>query len=397
MDSARLQRLELTNFRGFAELALDFERDLTVLVGANGAGKTTLLDALVYCLWHSHTLPGDDLDCQPKDIRLGAEESLVHLSIGNDSGQSTKATWHARMFETRMKHEWQPGRFAAQRVVVYRVNRHARDLTPGTTQPRTWTRRDALETWHDASANYAEFFHWYKEMEDLENEQMRYEDGRENVQLAVVRRAITSLLPEFSTIRVRRHLPPMATQSVLAFRKGEYELPFDALSEGERTTIAMVGDLARRLTLMSDSANPLEQAVTVVVDEVEQHAHPGWQRQFIIRLRKTFPNAQFIVTTHSPVIVSEVKAHQLRVLKNYRLVETQHGSARTANTILEDVFHVPPRRQDVHDALDNLADAIEDDRFTEADILLAQLDKMVPDGSPDIVYYRELLRRLREP
>ena len=383
-----LQRLELQNFRGFEELTLDFERDLTVLVGANGAGKSTVLDGIVAA--RSRQIAFMDLRSEAGRVAIRTEwrdsqdrPSLTHLEwIRSPEGELHRPTG-----------SWQP-----HVLFVYRVNRHVYDLTPGAGHTRYSQRWSADSHWDDASASYQDFFHWLKALEDIENEQVRYEGGSPNPQLAAVKRAITALLPELQEIRVRRHMPPFSDKPVLMLRKGDIELPFDALSEGERTTIAMVGDIARRLVLLGEGEDPLQTAATVLIDEIEQHAHPGWQRQILRRLRHTFPNLQIITTTHSPVIVSEVEPRHLRVLRNFALVPPEHGPGRDANAVLEDIFDVSPRREDVQKAIDDLASAIDDDDLDRADQLLAQLDELVPGGAdPDILYYRDLLARLREP
>lgn len=383
----RLKRLELENFRGFEKLALDFEDDLTVLVGANGAGKTTVLDAIVRV-----AMP----NTQPADLRAGTQGFKVRLSIEADHDTySNELLFSLPPAGAASSGTFQVGG-SAPPVFVYRVNRQVKDLTPdaaSTSYSKQWS---AMAGWEDASASYEDFFHWYKAVEDMENEQIRYENGSANPQLAVVRRAIMALLPEFSAMRVRRQMPSFSTKPVLVLRKGDVELPFDSLSEGERTTIAMVGDIARRLVLLGEHDDPLQTSATVLIDEIEQHAHPGWQRQILRRFRHTFPNVQLITTTHSPIIVSEVEPRQLRVLKDFALVPSEHGTGRDANTVLEDVFEVSPRTEEVQDRLNTLAAAIDSDEFEKADRLLAELDMLVPGGAdPDIIYYRNLLALMR--
>jgi hypothetical protein len=384
----RLQRLELENFRGFEKLVLDFEPDLTVLVGANGSGKTSILEAVVHAWGTGHL---NLIDLPPtatyQVVRLtcsGADG--VHPLVGFEWQRGADNLWGGNAY----------GRENRPPLSMYRVNRQVRDQTPDPARTSYSQKWSAQDQWQDASASYEDFFHWLKALEDIENEQVRYEGGNPNPQLAAVKRAVLELLPEFQEIRVRRHMPPFSEKPVLMLRKGDIELPFDALSEGERTTIAMVGDIARRLVLLGQHEDPLQTAATVLIDEIEQHAHPGWQRQILRRLRQTFPNVQLITTTHSPVIVSEVEPRHLRVLKDFALVPPEHGPGRDANAVLEDVFGVPRRKQDVQEALDALAKAIEDERFDEADQLLARLDTMIPGGAdPDIVYYRNLLALTR--
>jgi predicted ATP-binding protein involved in virulence len=382
----RLKRLELENFRGFEKLALDFEDDLTVIVGANGAGKTTVLDAIVA------TKRPEGL--KRADARTAGARITAQLTAHGGDAQVTAIHY---TFHADGSGGGGPSHAGELPVMfVYCVNRQVNDQTPdsgSTSYSKVWS---ATDRWYDASASYEDFFHWFKSVEDMENEQIRYESGSANPQLAAVRRAITALLPEFREMRVRRQMPSFSTKPVLMLRKGNVELPFDSLSEGERTTIAMVGDIARRLVLLGEHEDPLQTSATVLIDEIEQHAHPGWQRQILRRLRHTFPNIQLITTTHSPIIVSEVEARQLRVLKDFALAPSEHGPGRDANAVLEDVFDVPPRKEEVQDRLNALAVAIDSDEFEKADRVLAELDVLIPGGAdPDIIYYRNLLALMR--
>ena len=75
-----------------------------------------------------------------------------------------------------------------------------------------------------------------------------------------------------------------------------------ALSDGLKL-MAWVGDLVTRLSQAFPNAeNPLEQEGIVLIDEIDIHLHPTWQRQILSQLRRTFPKIQFIVTTHSPLV-----------------------------------------------------------------------------------------------
>lgn len=106
---------------------------------------------------------------------------------------------------------------------------------------------------------------------------------------------------EFDELQVKRN--PLR----LAVKKNGREYSVDQLSDGEKCTLALIGDLARRLALANqNSENPLAGSGIVLIDEIELHMHPSWQRKVFPVLRKTFPNIQFIVTTHSPQVLGEV-------------------------------------------------------------------------------------------
>jgi len=95
---------------------------------------------------------------------------------------------------------------------------------------------------------------------------------------------------------------------------GSRALPFRMLSDGERNMLAMVADIARRAAILNPHLE--ERALTqtpgiVLIDEIDLHLHPRWQRRVVDNLRETFPNLQFIATTHSPFIIQSLRAGEL--------------------------------------------------------------------------------------
>lgn len=85
------------------------------------------------------------------------------------------------------------------------------------------------------------------------------------------------------------------------------------LSDGYKTLLSLVVDLASRMALANPQmANPLEAPAIVLIDEIDLHLHPEWQRRVAGDLLSTFPNAQFILTTHSPYVVASINNHLMR-------------------------------------------------------------------------------------
>ncbi len=120
--------------------------------------------------------------------------------------------------------------------------------------------------------------------------------------MKAVKTAILSMLDGCSNLRVARK-----PRLQMKIDKGNISLNVSQMSDGEKCTMALLGDLARRLTLANPTLeNPLLGIGIVLIDEIELHMHPSWQRKILSTLKNAFPNVQFIVTTHSPIILSEV-------------------------------------------------------------------------------------------
>ncbi|MCE7553614.1 AAA family ATPase [Aliivibrio fischeri] len=123
------------------------------------------------------------------------------------------------------------------------------------------------------------------------------------------------------------------------------------LSQGEKSLFSLVGDIARRLVLLNPNMgkNALLGSGVVIIDEIDLHLHPKWQQEVLTKLSEIFPNIQFIVTTHSPQILSTVKHNSIYIIENkdnsFTLKQPSFSLGSEANMLLEDIFCIDSRPQ----------------------------------------------------
>jgi predicted ATP-binding protein involved in virulence len=130
----------------------------------------------------------------------------------------------------------------------------------------------------------------------------------------------------------------------------------------------------------------------VLIDEIELHLHPSWQRRVLGDLTRTFPNCQFIVTTHSPQVLSEVPNEAVIVVKDfqcYRPAAPTEG--RDANAILSEVFDVPARPAATVAELDAISDLLDSRRYEEAHARLDRLAAKITERDPEVQGFRTTL------
>ena len=126
-------------------------------------------------------------------------------------------------------------------------------------------------------------------------------------------KAICSVIPSISDIWVEAS----SGDDVVFVKNDSVDITIKQLSDGQRTFLGLVADLVRRLIMLNPKLNnPLEGKGIVLIDEVELHLHPKWQQSVLLNLLEAFPNIQFIVTTHSPQVLTTVKQSQIRILSN---------------------------------------------------------------------------------
>ncbi|WP_278481587.1 AAA family ATPase [Achromobacter insolitus] len=398
----KLESLSLANCGGFEQLDIAFEPDVTLIAGVNGVGKSTVLHALAVLL--SRAMPeftpsrSAPLYFTDDDIHGGKTSLAVSTRIQID-GQ----TINAGVQRLRAADE-KGDRFmllrqteAASTVTDFAQALNARTLTgeleagiketraalatlktaahlplavyfspkrqlPG--QPRSLPEAKPFEpsiaygrALHDREVELREFMHWFRTQEKLGADG----EPRRLKVLDVLRAVISELVPEFSNLRIQE-------QPRLGFVVDKRGQPFylHQLSDGERGLLALVFDLTRRLAIANpDTDSPIAEGVALVmIDEIELHLHPKWQRDVIKRLPSIFKRCQFVITTHSPQVIGEVEARCVRLL-TWRdgkvVVDTPAMAYGTdSNWILSVLMGAEEISQEVEAKLENVSRLISD-------------------------------------
>jgi predicted ATP-binding protein involved in virulence len=377
----KIRSLRMQNFRGFEDETITFNEPLTVLVGVNGAGKTSVLDALVIA---SGPVVFDEADVNDKSLNIAKSDDLrngakkLSLLVVVDGG--TIKVVKLRGQEPTVTASPQAVSEFWTLVVYYRCERavtfsfkEKNIFDPEVEEGPRGSIIGALDAGADGFGN---FFRWFRAREDVENqEKIKRKDFKaEDPQLRAVRHAVESMLPGFSGLRIERDPLHMVVS------KGTNEFLIDQLSAGERGLLTLVADLARRLSLSSELDDPLHGEALVLIDEIELHLHPAWQRHVLPSLLRTFPRCQFVVTTHSPQVLSEVPTESVVLLRDFKFhLPAAPTSGRDSNAILEEVMDVSERPKDVANAFDKVRVLLDEARFDEARTQLETLRKRVTD------------------
>ncbi|MEQ1528994.1 MAG: AAA family ATPase, partial [Methylococcales bacterium] len=170
------------------------------------------------------------------------------------------------------------------------------------------------------------------------------------------------------------------------------KLKVEQLSDGIRGILAMVGDIAYRCIKLNPhlGLNAAKESTGIVmIDEVDMHLHPSWQQTILGGLTQAFPKIQFIVTTHSPQVISTVSSHQIRILDGDKVYSAEAGTkGAEASRILKRIFEVEPRpQQDPNTQLLNqYLDLVYADRWNNQEALAKrkQLDAIYQNNEPEL-------------
>jgi predicted ATP-binding protein involved in virulence len=156
---------------------------------------------------------------------------------------------------------------------------------------------------------------WFAYQEDIERrEQSQRQDFEYRLSiLETVRQAICQMMPGCSNPRTL--INPLRLVVTFQYLNGHQEiLSLNQLSDGYRTTLALVMDLARRMAQANPHQTIQQSEAIVLIDEVDLHLHPIWQQHILVDIMATFPKAQFIVTTHSAQVLTTIKPEHIILL-----------------------------------------------------------------------------------
>ena len=222
-------------------------------------------------------------------------------------------------------------------------------------------------------------------IERLKNSRYRYQDK----QLTAVRTAISAFMPNLSNIRVQRK-----PRLHMAVDKDGQPLNVMQLSQGEKSLMALVGDIARRLAMMNPELdNPLQGDGIILIDEVDMHLHPSWQRNLVQRFTDTFPNCQIVLSTHSPLVISDQKNILVYLLSNGEIGALPPLYGADVNTVLLEAMDTDVRNPEINEKLNDLLDAIHDADIDAAKKFLEVLETELPSSNMELAKARLLLRK----
>lgn len=378
-QSWHVDRLVLENFRRYEHLTIDLSRDVTLLIGENGSGKTAVLDAIAVML----SLPVKELGGDPRGFKV---EDARLTPDDLDSARRTATIepsfpvhgWIEAVLEEN-SYSWET-KLSSARGRTTRTGSDAQDfardlsrsalemsehgeihpilpviasygvdrlLTTGKAKNSHGTSRLATyETALDARSDLKRSSPFVSSLFQQVLAAQAYGDEYPTAarrQFEAIERACTIVLEPVGWSRLRWN--PLIDGLTL-FHPDHGTLPLDRMAAGTRIAAGLTIDLASRMARANPGLGAAELLTQtpgiVLVDEIDLHLHPIWQQRIVPSLREAFPRVQFILTTHSPQVISTVEPENIRILTERGIVIPEHSIGLRSNVVLQKLQGVDP-------------------------------------------------------
>ena len=372
----KIKRLSLKNFRCYDDLNIEFEDKLTVIVGENGKGKSAIFDGIVVGLAsYLDAFGGVVRKLKKTDVRRvpiydASNKNIVSMDKKLPVTFSLEAEAEGKALESKISYDGKDTSYEQDDFVKFAEEKKAAALEDKATilpalayygTSRIWVDSNLLKEKEidlsmrsfgygeclDPSSSYTTFGTWYRHMINV----ISKSEGSKKEEYIMIMEAVCKALDNclhsisLSNIDYNKQI-----DSFVVTHPDMGQLLVDNLSDGFRAIISMAADLAYRLVRLNPQLGA--RAVTdtpgvVMIDEIDMHLHPVWQQTVLMDFMKAFPSLQFIVSTHSPHVLSTVPAEAIRILawttkfEGVRFVDFSYGAEITQ--ILNDIQNVGSR------------------------------------------------------
>ena len=431
----RLSKINILNYKGFEQCEVEFNPKVNVFIGSNASGKTTMLTAILKSVYSvtrkfSQLSRHKELNLSPDDVNYNAKFCLIDATLKDFPNYEslvnavvyTKPLTKEDLNSIKVKqksaeeliktyeNELSTSPFTIPIFKFYPANRGG--LTYAEQRSQKSYLVSQLEAWsnlYQDAISYSRFFNWFFEQETDELRLQR--DVKDfTIQNPALRDVRSALSLAFELLGYGRNIKIKSTQVkregnstltpnlILENTETKQEESLDNKSDGEKAIITLISDIAYNLSLAKDFMKDntfLNSPGIVIIDEIETHLHPNWQRQIVPILTTVFPNIQLFIATHSPQIVGSVKSDSVFICDNFHVNKvTLKTKGEDTNSLLKYIFNATDRPKEYMDLLQKFYEGIENNAtYEQLEQIIGEVKRIESEDNSDSI--SDLLNEMR--
>jgi predicted ATP-binding protein involved in virulence len=410
----QIQQLTVKNFKKFRECRIEFDPHFNLLVGDNATGKTSVLDALAIAIdaWflgmrtaekaggiygdEVHLVPIPHLDSTTFEKQFPARIEAKGLVQGQtiewsrellrEGGKATIGrTKEIASLAEQADHAVREGKEVVLPLICsYGAERlwfESSHLNkPRKKEDNTPRRPSRFDGYRDCTAfniQESDLIAWMQAEYSASRQR-----GVPTIAWSAMRGAILACVEYTTDLFFDDRLNEFVVRM-----EGLGDQLFSNLSDGQRIMLTLIGDLVRRVVILNPHLGEkalLETPGVALVDELDLHLHPKWQRRVIHDLKKTFPRVQFIATTHSPQLIGEALPEEIRILENGGVFRPDRSFGVDSSEILEEVMKSNRRNIEIDRLLKDLSELIDREDIDRAREVLSQVEERLGANDPEV-------------
>ena len=417
----KIKQLKLKNFRGFeGEHSVVFHDRLpTVIIGVNASGKTTVVHALFQLLsfqiFRMFPVSGENASYSGTDVSVGKEKCSLSIDYYYSENRGLKKG-HLGTGFSRLQ-----GKIPYIEKTPDSFNEHIKNILYGKDENLLPVflyfpaiRNTAIEEFSELNEkkygrdkrlnifrriyqdtiDISRLTDWYIEQENIQNrERVRLKDlSYSSPRFSSIMRGVLSFLNIFLGENSKLNLgeDEEGAQTIFVNKSGK-NIEFEQLSAGEKMIFGLVFEISYRMSIANPKTeNPLLAEGIVLIDELELHLHPKWQANVLNALHETFPNVQFIATTHSPLVINNLKKEQLIVVDDAKIIQGDKIAnvyGKNADWIIEYLMGAPTRPKEIEERISIIWSYLDDENLhiDKAKKKLAELRQIIDPNDSELL------------
>ena len=380
----KIKKIDIKGVGGIRDLHIKFNDNMNILCGPNSVGKTTVIESVASMFMYGTPVVKRHVGCEKGEVNADVEIDGViknggfplskftpeeHDNINSFSDQSQN------LLSIKVDRNFQYSKLAAI------PSDPQRNVSEAWNEARTGIKYDEVKGW------LVNRFLYSAQPNSLSEQQLS------NYELAKKCFGIIDSAYSFSRV--------LASTNDIMVNTPQGEIYYEYLSSGFKSLLSILFKIIKEIEFRFKEHQMTAEEFdgVILIDEVEVHLHPEWQEKILLVLRKTFPNAQFIVTTHSPHVIQTADPNEIIALcmdeNNNVAVREDISTSKygfkgwTIEEILYDVMGMKTLRTELyHEMIENFGKAIDEEDIEKANTIYAELDKLLHPASPQ----RKLLK-----
>ncbi|HUN17877.1 MAG TPA: AAA family ATPase [Saprospiraceae bacterium] len=387
----RLESVTIQNIHGFKdEVCIPFSKSKNVIIGENGSGKTTLLKILEKILISFLSSDGGSKSDPKLKFNI---ESLIQFKFDKIDNYFKISNFHENSFFLQLSNDDAQIRNKILNIkdnspVFIFINANLNESDRVGVSSKIPTYKENITNLSISGFNINEFFAWYDRQDRILKHEafVRKDNNYIHKPLQKFNETMNQILQQLyslNQVSLEVKQDDKENKLVLYLKKNDNFIEFRSLSSGEQRMFSIIYILISQISEINPKSDSFSEAEGIVmIDEIDSHFHPRWQAIILDSLTSAFPNIQFIVTSHSPYMINNLKQDEVIYLDNFKYTPSDklvNIYGRDINFIVKYLMGVEIRPKIIVDQVKKIEALIDSDKLSDAskelEILKSSLDE----------------------